>query len=321
MKKPTICRYCGGIIRLVPAADVYGSSTERLGMQNEYLYQCQNCNARVGCHKGTTRPLGDVANEFRGSLAFMFVIGIASPLLRYRDMKQSGYINNLDNGFFMCALFIGIILAVFCSLFIGTEHNDGTIRNKIIVGQKRETIYLSNMVTCSIIAITMCIVFFVPYLSVGIPLLGFFVADMKMIVMIGITVLVLSVTFASLFTLVAMLSQNKAIIAVACILFSFGLLFAGAMCNRMLDAPKTIPAYSIGENGENTAQEMENPKYLDGTKREIVQFIYDVNPGGQAIQCSTMQVVNLTRLPIYSLVIVILTTGAGVWIFKKKDLK
>ena len=240
---------------------------------------------------------------FRGSLAFMFVIGIASPLLRYRDMKQSGYINNLDNG------------------FIGTEHNDGTIRNKIIVGQKRETIYLSNMVTCSIIAITMCIVFFVPYLSVGIPLLGFFVADMKMIVMIGITVLVLSVTFASLFTLVAMLSQNKAIIAVACILFSFGLLFAGAMCNRMLDAPKTIPAYSIGENGENTAQEMENPKYLDGTKREIVQFIYDVNPGGQAIQCSTMQVVNLTRLPIYSLVIVILTTGAGVWIFKKKDLK
>ena len=31
--------------------------------QNEYLYQCQNCNARVGCHKGTTRPLGDVANE------------------------------------------------------------------------------------------------------------------------------------------------------------------------------------------------------------------------------------------------------------------
>ena len=204
---------------------------------------------------------------------------------------------------------------------LGIPSDDGTIRNKIIVGQKRETIYLSNMVTCSIIAITMCIVFFVPYLSVGIPLLGFFVADMKMIVMIGITVLVLSVTFASLFTLVAMLSQNKAIIAVACILFSFGLLFAGAMCNRMLDAPKTIPAYSIGENGENTAQEMENPKYLDGTKREIVQFIYDVNPGGQAIQCSTMQVVNLTRLPIYSLVIVILTTGAGVWIFKKKDLK
>lgn len=103
----------------------------------------------------------------------MFIVGLAFPLLRYKDMKQSGYINNLDNGFFARALFIGIILAVFCSLFIGTEHNDRTIRNKIIVGQKRETIYLSNMITCSVIAITMCIVFFVPYLSVGIPLLVF----------------------------------------------------------------------------------------------------------------------------------------------------
>ena len=149
----------------------------------------------------------------------------------------------------------------------------------------------------------------------------FFTADVKLIILIGVTVLVLSITFASLFTLITMLFQNKAIIAVSCILLSFGLLLAGAICNRMLDAPPTIPAYSIGENGETTAQETENPKYSDGTKREIVQFFYDVNPGGQAIQCSTMQPVNLTRLPIYSLAIIVLTTGAGVWIFKKKDLK
>ena len=63
MEIPEICRYCGGTIRLVPAASIYGESTERLGMTNEKIYQCQNCNARVGCHKGTTRPLGNVANE------------------------------------------------------------------------------------------------------------------------------------------------------------------------------------------------------------------------------------------------------------------
>ena len=63
LKTPTICRYCGGVIRLVPAESVYGASTDRLGMTDEVLYQCQNCNARVGCHRGTTHPLGDVANE------------------------------------------------------------------------------------------------------------------------------------------------------------------------------------------------------------------------------------------------------------------
>ena len=48
---------------MVPARNVYGSAVERLGLEKEYIYQCQNCNARVGCHKGTTRPLGNVANE------------------------------------------------------------------------------------------------------------------------------------------------------------------------------------------------------------------------------------------------------------------
>ena len=63
MKNPTICRYCGGIIRLVPAESVYGESAERLGLVGEKLYQCQNCGARVGCHRGTERALGNVANE------------------------------------------------------------------------------------------------------------------------------------------------------------------------------------------------------------------------------------------------------------------
>ena len=63
MKIPTICRYCGGVIRLAPARKIYGASTDRLGLAGENIYLCQNCNARVGCHKGTTRALGNVANE------------------------------------------------------------------------------------------------------------------------------------------------------------------------------------------------------------------------------------------------------------------
>lgn len=64
LKKPEICRYCGGIVRLVPASGIYGkTAAARLGLSREYLYQCQNCGARVGCHRGTTRPLGNVANE------------------------------------------------------------------------------------------------------------------------------------------------------------------------------------------------------------------------------------------------------------------
>ena len=55
----TACR-----VRVVPAEQIYSkAAAERLNLQNEYIHQCQNCNARVGCHKGTKRPLGSVANE------------------------------------------------------------------------------------------------------------------------------------------------------------------------------------------------------------------------------------------------------------------
>ena len=104
----------------------------------------------------------------------------------------------------------------------------------------------------------------------------FFTADVKLIMLIGVTVLVLSITFASLFTLITMLFQNKAIIAVSCILLSFGLLLAGAICNRMLDAPPTIPAYSIGENGETTAQETENPKYSEQNEKLYNSFMMSI---------------------------------------------
>ena len=64
MRVPSICRYCGGVIRRVPGQQVYGDAAAmRLKLWNEWFYQCQNCNARVGCHRGTTRPLGNVANE------------------------------------------------------------------------------------------------------------------------------------------------------------------------------------------------------------------------------------------------------------------
>lgn len=44
---PKICRYCGGVVRLAPAAEVYGAAAaRRLGIEREKFYQCQNCNAR-----------------------------------------------------------------------------------------------------------------------------------------------------------------------------------------------------------------------------------------------------------------------------------
>lgn len=55
MKIPTVCEYCGGKVIFTDSAIVYGRSSGD-------IYLCTNCNACVGVHKGTKRPLGTLAN-------------------------------------------------------------------------------------------------------------------------------------------------------------------------------------------------------------------------------------------------------------------
>lgn len=254
------------------------------------------------------------------ALIFMFGAGVFFHVMRYMDMQQSGYINNIDNGFFACALFIGIVMAVFCSLFIGTEYSDGTIRNKVVIGQKRTSIYLSNLIICAIVSIVMCAAFLIAYLCVGIPLLGFFEMGIKLVLLFTLAVFVLSIAFASIFTLISMLNHNKAITAVVCILLAFLLLFAGAQLYKMLNEPETNMGLITTENGQEY-QEIPNPNYLEDGKREVVQFLYDFVPGGQALQCVSLEANNIVVLPVYSLIIIILTTGIGMFFFRKKELK
>lgn len=53
--KDVICDYCGRKAELVDSKVIYGTS---YGM----MYLCRHCNAYVGCHKGTDRPLGRFAD-------------------------------------------------------------------------------------------------------------------------------------------------------------------------------------------------------------------------------------------------------------------
>jgi DNA-directed RNA polymerase subunit RPC12/RpoP len=55
MKIPTVCEYCGGKVIFTDSAVIYGKSYGD-------IYLCTNCNAYVGVHKGSKRPLGTLAN-------------------------------------------------------------------------------------------------------------------------------------------------------------------------------------------------------------------------------------------------------------------
>ena len=264
---------------------------------------------------------------FWACAVFMAVLGAFMAIMNYIDMKETNSINSIDNIFFACAIFIGIVGAIFCSLFIGTEYSDGTIRNKIIVGHKRSAIYLANLITAGAVSLLLCGISFLTTLCFGLPLLGGFTNDLKVILAIALCTLLLSLALASIFTLIALLCQNKAFTAILCVVFAFIVLLVGGYVIQRLQEPETYDAYvtTMGEEGAGASstvqKDIPNPNYLRGTQRQIYQFLADFLPGGQAIQCNSCIVSNPPLLYAYSILIILGTTGAGLLLFARKDLK
>ena len=221
-------------------------------------------------------------------------------------------------------MFIGVVLAIFCSFFVGKEYSDGTIRNKIICGKKRVDIYFANFVTCTVVSLMLCAAFFLPYLGIGIPLIGSFNMEKEIVFWLFLTVIFLSIAFASIFNLISMLSISKAVTATVCILLTFLFLYMGFQFRGMLNQPEIIDGTAYDENGVayKEVEDFPNPEYLQGNERQVVQFLFNLMPGGQVAQCVGRGTVgNLSQLPIYSLGVILITTGIGVFVFKKKDLK
>ena len=263
------------------------------------------------------------------SMVFMAIAGISFPLAAYADSQKYGLVYTLEGNFFTSAVFAVILSSVFCSLFIGADYSSGTIRNKVIAGHNRVSLYLANLVICIAACLLMTAAYSAAYLATGLPLLGTFTISAKTVMTFVAILLCLIIAASALFTVISMLIRSKASSAVTCILLAFILLFAGTYLNARLNEEEMYPVYDYGEeygyysseNGPPDATMIKNPNYLEGTERQVYQFLYDFLPGGQMIQCASGDALHPKRMPAYSLIIAVASTGIGLFFFRRKDMK
>lgn len=257
-------------------------------------------------------------------MIFMVILALIGPIGQYyQSQKYDTFDPMLDGQLFTFALFIGIVLSTFCGLFLGIEYGDGTIRNKVVIGHKRSSIYLANLITCIVAGLGMCVTFMAVYLAVGIPLIGGLTIETKYILLYIGAALLMTIAFAAIFTMLAMLNQNRAVVAVSCILFAFVSLFAGQYIAARLQAPEIYEGYSYtDDSGRHIEVEaMKNPRYLEGTEREVYEFLHNLLPGDQQVQIGQMTTEKPGGLMIYSAGVAVVITAVGMILFKKKDLK
>lgn len=225
---------------------------------------------------------------------------------------------------FSFAGLIGILLAAFTGLFLGTEYSDGVLRSKLTVGHSRSAVYLSNFFTAAIASFLMCLTYVAVILAVGIPVYGPPATEPAVLLRRLAEVLAVCLSYCALFTLVSMNWSSRALSAVACVLWVLAMVWVtSSMRNHLIE-----PEFYTTEVFDETLQDWvesglrPNPNYVSGPLRMIFRFFCDVLPTGQGMQLTGTHAEDRSPLlALYSVIVTAVSTLAGLLLFRRKDIK
>ncbi len=241
---------------------------------------------------------------------------------------QGGNINaaknlgrDLDFYYFQPLYFSGMLIAVLISLFIGTEYSDGTIRNKLIIGHKRNRVYLSNLLTCYAGVFIVYCAWAIGGLA-GIPYFGLWSIGIRnyfLYILIGL----LSVfAITAILVLEAQLISNKAHGVIATIFTALALLLIGSyFYNALWEPEMTHGGLTISSGGVEFGPEIANPAYIGGALRKVYEAMLYILPTGQHFLITGKEVSQPLVMCGCSLAVMILSTVIGLFLFRKKDIR
>ena len=251
-------------------------------------------------------------------LAVMFVFGIISLYTGYEEGTEK----SLENGFFSFLIVAIFACAAFVPMFLGTDHSDGTLQNKLILGNSRLSVYAANLIVCLFAGLSMCAAYAASYISIGILAVGKFTCSTELIIKYIVASLLILSVFIALFTALAQTISNKAGSSVICIMLALLLIFAGVLIRSALDEPEYFDAFVLTENGVTVSEDRQlNPNYLRGIKRKVFEFMNDILPGCQTLQLVEFKINNINFFYVCDILWMLLFTVTGLAVFKKEDLK
>jgi hypothetical protein len=152
---------------------------------------------------------------FKIAIAAAAFVGIFCPIFYHRllvvlEAPQSSY--SLDYYFLPYSHVIAVIATAFCSYYMSIDQTNGTLRNKIIAGHKRISIYMANLMTNMSVSCMLYTVYLVLSLGIGSSYIGHFQryanTEMLLYVFCGYAAII---ALTAVVTWVSMLFPNMAI--------------------------------------------------------------------------------------------------------------
>ena len=167
--------------------------------------------------------------------------------------------------------------AVIDSLFISREHANGTLRNKIISGHSRASVYLTELIVCTVTGLIMFIVnlaiISLPFLKFGIHGMDGWVT-MRRIILIAVLIIVIN----ALLVLFSMLISSRASSIVWTIVFIIIMIVSSGLIQDKLDSDSSSRIRrEEGEYYDEQYSIVRTPKDRDAV-RPLISAIFKNRP-------------------------------------------
>ncbi len=254
--------------------------------------------------------------------AVMFISALSSMIGSYFDalkFERAGF--RFDSIFFSSLPFVPIVSSVFSALFMGNEYASGAVRNKIIAGYSRYGICLSYFFINWFASMLIMLAWGLGGL-IGFPMSnGSVIGAGETAYYLFLAVISISAMSAILTLAENFISEKIALSAVVSVLLPIILVSVGGTLYGMLCEPEMASSGILIDGVFQITPPAPNPNYVSGFKRDLFEFILDIDPMGQAAVISNMDVQRPVRMIIFSFFIIAVSLAAGLIFFKRKNLK
>ncbi|MDE7242935.1 MAG: hypothetical protein K2O18_03015 [Oscillospiraceae bacterium] len=206
-----------------------------------------------------------------------------------------------------------LILAPLLSVYLGTECSENTMRNKLIAGHTRTGIYLSELLACMATALALDVLYMLlagalcipPVLKMSGTLLR--VPFWQLLAWTGAALLARA-AYASVLKLLVTVLHHRTAASAGALLLVIGTMF---LCRTAFGQIQFLE-YSLAAGV---------PVQNGPARLAFWRLLVDVLPTGQYLQVSRLDTPNLWRLPLFSLAVIVCTSGAGLLVFQRRNLK
>lgn len=240
------------------------------------------------------------------ALFFMAASTTVLVIATYNMLTEYGYDPSqytIEATMFCMLPGIGIVNAIWLHLFIGSDYDQGTIRNKFICGHTRRAIFFSHWLIASAGALIILAASLVLGTVLSAHYFQTFALDVSNLCWLFLSCAMLTVAYAAINVALAMNISHKASSVVCGMIVMLVLSIAASIIDSIIT---DITVYG---------------KAVSPLTEKLVFFFYDFLPSGQCVQVNNMMFERADLWPLYSLILIVLVTAAGFLLFKRKDIK